>query len=167
MEQGLYRHVLDGILSYLRSHPLFLPGSSMWDAARLNTRKASQPRCGTAVQNRRAGIRPAGLQRGRKMVRRTPANRSPLADSAVIALDLSKDAVKCASRGRKRRLLAGFRSFPDSIEDNSIDCILNIFTPANYGEFQRILTDEGRILKVIPDEDHLRGSGEGLSASRL
>ncbi|MFR8250378.1 MAG: putative RNA methyltransferase [Anaerovoracaceae bacterium] len=156
MEQGLYRHVLDGILSYLRSHPLL--------------RRILDVGCGEgyyaksiAAEMRDSRAEPAGRNpAGRSSEREEDSpsellqkTESPLADSAVIALDLSKDAVKCASR-EKRRLLASFRSFPDSIEDNSIDCILNIFTPANYGEFQRILTDEGRILKVIHGEDHLR-----------
>ena len=65
MEQGLYRHVLDGILSYLRSHPLFA-GSSMWDAARLlrekhRSRDAGQP-CRTGGQE---SGRPV-FQRGRE-----------------------------------------------------------------------------------------------------
>ncbi|MEI3500854.1 MAG: hypothetical protein V8Q39_05060 [Anaerovoracaceae bacterium] len=71
-------------------------------------------------------------------------------------MDLSKDAVKCASRGGNDVcwLVSDLSRIP--LKDDSIDCILNIFTPANYGEFQRILTGEGRILKVIPGEDHLR-----------
>ena len=41
------------------------------------------------------------------------------------------------------------------IKDHSIDCILNLFTPANYKEFPRILTERGYLLKVIPGENHL------------
>ena len=41
------------------------------------------------------------------------------------------------------------------IIDHSIDCILDIFTPANYSEFNRVLTDKGYIVKVIPGNRHL------------
>ena len=34
--------------------------------------------------------------------------------------------------------------------------ILDIFSPANYQEFGRLLTDQGLIFKVIPHEDHLK-----------
>ena len=157
MEQGLYRHVLDGLLSYLRSHPLL--------------RRILDVGCGEgyyaksiAAEMRDSRAEPAGRNPAGRSSERTEDSpsellqktESPLADSAVIALDLSKDAVKCASRGGNDVcwLVSDLSRIP--LKDNSIDCILNIFTPANYGEFQRILTDEGRILKVIPGEDHLR-----------
>ena len=42
------------------------------------------------------------------------------------------------------------------LRENSIDVILDIFSPANYQEFGRLLSDHGLIFKVIPHEDHLK-----------
>ena len=42
------------------------------------------------------------------------------------------------------------------LREHSIDVILDIFSPANYQEFGRLLSDHGLIFKVIPHEDHLK-----------
>ena len=158
LDAGFYAPIRDTALTLLQPH--LPPRPSLLDAG-----------CGEgyyaksiAAEMRDSRAEPAGRNpAGRSSEREEDSpsellqkTESPLADSAVIALDLSKDAVKCASRGGNDVcwLVSDLSRIP--LKDNSIDCILNIFTPANYGEFQRILTDEGRILKVIPDEDHLR-----------
>lgn len=33
---------------------------------------------------------------------------------------------------------------------------MNIFTPSNYAEFHRVLTENGRVIKIIPDRNYLR-----------
>lgn len=42
------------------------------------------------------------------------------------------------------------------IKDKRIDCILDIFTPANYSEFNRVLKEGGYVIKVIPGNAHLK-----------
>ena len=42
------------------------------------------------------------------------------------------------------------------IKDASMDILLDIFSPANYGEFQRVLSQNGILIKVIPTENHLK-----------
>ena len=42
------------------------------------------------------------------------------------------------------------------LREHSIDVILDIFSPANYQEFGRLLSDYGLVFKVIPHEDHLK-----------
>ena len=37
-----------------------------------------------------------------------------------------------------------------------MDCILDIFSPAHYKEFQRLLSPNGYVVKVIPTKNHLR-----------
>ena len=37
-----------------------------------------------------------------------------------------------------------------------MDILLDIFSPANYGEFQRVLSKDGILIKVIPTENHLK-----------
>lgn len=37
-----------------------------------------------------------------------------------------------------------------------MDSLLDIFSPANYGEFRRVLSKDGILIKVIPTENHLK-----------
>ena len=37
-----------------------------------------------------------------------------------------------------------------------MDILLDIFSPANYGEFRRVLSKDGILIKVIPTEHHLK-----------
>jgi len=37
-----------------------------------------------------------------------------------------------------------------------MDILLDIFTPANYGEFRRVLSKDGILIKVIPTKNHLK-----------
>ena len=41
---------------------------------------------------------------------------------------------------------------------HSKDLIIDIFSPADYQEFGRLLTDRGLIFRVIPHDDHLKES---------
>src|SRR5690606_40580058 len=42
------------------------------------------------------------------------------------------------------------------IATTSIDYILNILSPSNYAEFDRLLKKEGKLIKVIPNSDYLK-----------
>lgn len=84
--------------------------------------------------------------------------KEALSDKTVIAFDISRDAVRLAA---KSDLNDSIRWFVGNLEelpvkDKSIDCILNIFTPANYSEFNRVLRDDGYVIKVIPGNAHLK-----------
>ena len=37
-----------------------------------------------------------------------------------------------------------------------MDILLDIFSPANYGEFRRVLSKDDILIKVIPTENHLK-----------
>ena len=37
-----------------------------------------------------------------------------------------------------------------------MDILLDIFSPANYGEFRRVLSQNGILIKVVPTENHLK-----------
>ena len=41
-------------------------------------------------------------------------------------------------------------------EDQQFNTILNIFSPSHYQEFQRVLADDGEILKIVPQENYLK-----------
>lgn len=71
-------------------------------------------------------------------------------------LDNSKDAIELAVKEDKLNpyMVANLARLP--FRDDSVSCILNILTPANYEEFFRVLGDEGYLIKVIPNAKYLR-----------
>ena len=79
-------------------------------------------------------------------------------DKEIIAFDISKDAVQLAAKSDFSNSIKWFvgnlAEMP--IKDKRIDCILDIFTPANYSEFNRVLKEGGYVIKVIPGNAHLK-----------
>lgn len=73
----------------------------------------------------------------------------------VFAFDISKEAVQIASRGNHevRFFVADLSNIP--LRDGTVDLIANVFTPAHYGEFARILSQGGLLAKVVPASQHL------------
>jgi len=73
----------------------------------------------------------------------------------AIGIDNSKDGVTIASRSDKSVmwLVSDIANVP--IIENSIDVILNTLSPANYGEFNRLLKDDGIIIKTVPNNEYL------------
>lgn len=75
--------------------------------------------------------------------------------STFIGLDLSRDGIRAAARqpGMVLWLVADLKQLP--LADHQTDVVLDVFTPANYDEFARVLKPEGELIKVIPDSDYL------------
>ena len=73
-----------------------------------------------------------------------------------IGFDLSKDAVKLAAKGPKTAMFfaADLKNIP--IQDHHVDVLLDIFTPANYAEFARVLKSDGLVMKLAPRSGYLR-----------
>lgn len=76
--------------------------------------------------------------------------------ATIIGLDLSRDGIRAAARqpGDVLWLVADLKQLP--LRDHQTDVILDVFTPANYEEFHRVLKSDGELIKVIPDSDYLR-----------
>ena len=72
-----------------------------------------------------------------------------------IGFDLSRDAVRLAARGERTAhfFAADLRSIP--LRDGMADVLLDIFTPANYAEFARVLSPEGVVIKLAPRSGYL------------
>ena len=79
-------------------------------------------------------------------------------DKTFYAFDISKDSVQIAAKSEPNWAVNWFvgdlSRLP--IKDASMDILLDIFSPANYGEFQRVLSKDGILIKVIPTENHLK-----------
>ena len=82
-----------------------------------------------------------------------------------IGFDLSKEAVKLAARGQSGAsfLVADLANIP--LGDGCADVLLDVFTPANYAEFTRVLKPGGVLIKLWPRSGYLcqlRGAARGL-----
>ena len=79
-------------------------------------------------------------------------------DTTFYSFDISKDSVQIAAKSEPNWVVNWFvgdlARLP--IKDSSMDISLDIFSPANYGEFHRVLSKDGILIKVIPTENHLK-----------
>lgn len=79
-------------------------------------------------------------------------------DKTFYAFDISKDSVQIAAKSETNWAVNWFvgdlARLP--IKNASMDILLDIFSPANYGEFRRVLSQNGILIKVIPTENHLK-----------
>ena len=79
-------------------------------------------------------------------------------DKTFYAFDISKDSVQIAAKSEPNWAVNWFvgdlARLP--IKDASMDILLDIFSTANYGEFRRVLSQNGILIKVIPTENHLK-----------
>ncbi|HFI0234849.1 TPA: putative RNA methyltransferase [Streptococcus suis] len=79
-------------------------------------------------------------------------------DLNILAFDISKDSILLAARTDSTKSVKWFvgdlTKLP--IQDRTIDGILDIFSPANYQEFARVLKVGGAILKLVPGPNHLK-----------
>lgn len=73
----------------------------------------------------------------------------------IIGIDISKEAVICASKRSKSIRLAVASVFSLPVADKSCDAVLNIFSPLAFDEYTRVLKDGGILARVIPLENHL------------
>ncbi|MCF2562064.1 putative RNA methyltransferase [Bifidobacterium boum] len=86
-------------------------------------------------------------------------------ETLLIGADISKDAVRLAAGGGDPNLWIVDDVANLALADASMDCVLNVFTPANYREFRRVLRHGGMLVKVVPGPRHLeqlrRALGDG------
>ncbi|MDD0798173.1 methyltransferase domain-containing protein [Streptococcus pneumoniae] len=79
-------------------------------------------------------------------------------EKTFYAFDISKDSVQIAAKSEPNWAVNWFVGDLArlTIKDASMDILLDIFSPANYGEFRRVLSKDGILIKVIPTENHLK-----------
>ena len=79
-----------------------------------------------------------------------------LQGKTTVGIDLSKDAILLAARGGGPILWAVGDLTRLPVADMSVDVVLNLFSPAHYAEFTRVLKPDGTLLKLVPGEGYLR-----------
>lgn len=74
----------------------------------------------------------------------------------AVGMDISKEGVSSASAEYSNAIwcVADIANCP--FADHQFNVILNILSPANYSEFQRLIAEDGMVIKVIPGQDYLK-----------
>lgn len=77
-------------------------------------------------------------------------------ESVGIGIDLAKEGIAAASKAYPGIVwsVADLAAMP--FADERIDAILNILSPANYAEFNRLLKPGGVVVKVVPESGYLQ-----------
>lgn len=70
-------------------------------------------------------------------------------------MDVSKEAVKYASKTDKTCTWLVGNNFNILADDNSVDCLLSVFSPIDIEECNRVLKDDGIFVRVLPRSNHL------------
>lgn len=76
--------------------------------------------------------------------------------NTAVGFDISKEGVYAATEQEIPAFwcVADLTNLPFASQQFST--ILNIFSPSHYQEFQRVLTDDGTVLKIVPQENYLK-----------
>lgn len=74
---------------------------------------------------------------------------------SLYGIDISKNALQYAGRADKSIKYAVASAYQLPFAEKSADVLLNIFAPCAYGEFNRVLKDDGHLVKVVPLSEHL------------
>ncbi len=73
----------------------------------------------------------------------------------IFGIDISKDALKYASKSAENGRFAVASAFSLPFADENADCVLSVFAPSAYEEFHRVLKSDGKLIKAIPLSEHL------------
>lgn len=75
--------------------------------------------------------------------------------TAYYGLDISKSAIKMASRHHKDAEWIVANSFFTPFQDHSLSGILSVFSPIDMVECERMLKKDGVLVRVFPETNHL------------
>lgn len=73
-----------------------------------------------------------------------------------VGLDISKEGVAMAPRQNVQALWCVADLAQSPLASQQFDFIVNILSPSNYAEFQRLLTDAGMLIKIVPGSRYLQ-----------
>lgn len=71
-------------------------------------------------------------------------------------IDISKDGILVAAKNYVHKIwcVADLANMP--FQNHQFDVILNILSPSNYSEFNRLLKEEGLVIKIVPQSGYLQ-----------
>jgi len=81
---------------------------------------------------------------------------------SYLGLDIAKDGLIVAAKSEQPIIwtVGDLANLP--LEEKSLHLILNILSPANYEEFQRVLKNDGILIKVVPGQNYLKEIRESI-----
>ncbi|WP_256992506.1 putative RNA methyltransferase [Paenibacillus sp. XY044] len=77
-------------------------------------------------------------------------------DILGIGMDIAKEGIRLAGKTGAPAIWCAADLAGSPFADRQFDVILNILSPANYQEFQRLLRHDGLMIKVIPGSRYLQ-----------
>jgi len=81
---------------------------------------------------------------------------------AGVGIDISKEGIMVASKNYPNKIWAVANLANTPFKNKQFDVILNILSPSNYAEFNRLLKHDGFVIKVVPQSDYLKELREQL-----
>jgi 23S rRNA (guanine745-N1)-methyltransferase len=83
-------------------------------------------------------------------------NQKKLNPLMAVGIDISKEGISFAAAEYSNAIwcVADIANCP--FASQQFKFILNILSPANYSEFQRLISDHGLVIKVVPERDYLK-----------
>lgn len=82
--------------------------------------------------------------------------QNAISDISIVGLDISKNAIVKASKKDKISTYIVGSAFRLPVAENTVDIILNVFSPLDLSQANRVLAGNGYILKVIPEGSHMK-----------
>lgn len=77
-------------------------------------------------------------------------------DVLGVGIDIAKEGIVVAARNHMDFLWAVGDLAKTPFQEKCFDIVLNILSPANYGEFKRLLKDNSMVVKIIPQRKYLK-----------
>jgi len=77
-------------------------------------------------------------------------------DGKKIGFDISKSGINIASSNYENEFWCVADLANSPFNSKQFDTIFNIFSPSNYGEFNRLLKEDGVCIKVVPNTGYLK-----------
>jgi 23S rRNA (guanine745-N1)-methyltransferase len=79
-----------------------------------------------------------------------------------VGIDLSKEGIMVAAKNYSEQIWAVADLANTPFKDSQFDVILNILSPSNYAEFNRLLKSDGVVIKISPQSGYLKELREHL-----
>jgi 23S rRNA (guanine745-N1)-methyltransferase len=79
-----------------------------------------------------------------------------------VGIDISKEGIMVASRNYSNKIWAVADLANTPFKNKQFDVILNILSPSNYVEFNRLLKSDGIVIKIVPQSGYLKELREHL-----